>query len=62
MDANELILWKMGLMGGTKYKAAPKGGKGGVSWSSSCTPLITEENEYFITEEGEYFCAEDDEE
>ena len=30
------------------------------SWSSYCTPLITEENEYFITEEGSYFCAEED--
>ena len=31
-------------------------------WSSYCTPLITEEDEYFITEEGSYFCAEEDEE
>ena len=34
---------------------------GGKKWLTYCTPLITEENEYFITEDGSYFCADEEE-
>lgn len=41
MDANEIILWKMGLMGGSRYRSA-KQGKGGASWSSYWETQINE--------------------